>query len=221
MNARLPWRGLVVWLMAGWRQGLLMQQCAAHSWVERLCKVSLLESHLSVTAHLLSASGDRWPLSTPSAAHPLSGPLSAASGQSSAPPRWTLDAASSPLTGAPASALAGAPPAVSTRVRVRPSHHSLILHTKPFRLSPVLQGEGWYSEVTTSAASSCAAHSFFHAAAQRPRSLSGTHPGACAGMGPPRLLPLSTPSPPVGKRILVHSPQVPGPPAPCALVHTI
>ena len=132
MNARLPCQGLVVWLMAGWRQGLLMQQCVAHSWVERLCEVSLLESHLSVTAHLLSASGDRWPPSTPSAAHTLSGPLSAASGQSSAPPRWTLDAASSPLTGAPASALAGAPPAVSTRVRVRPSRHSLILCTKPF-----------------------------------------------------------------------------------------
>ena len=31
-----------------------MQQCAAHSGVEKLCEVSLLESHLSMTAHLPS-----------------------------------------------------------------------------------------------------------------------------------------------------------------------
>ena len=97
---------------------------------------------------LLSASGDRWPPSRPSVAPALAGPLSAASGLSSAPPRWTLDAGSSPLAGAPASAPADAPLAVSTRVRVRPLRYSLILHTKPFRISPGLQGEGRYSEVT-------------------------------------------------------------------------
>lgn len=94
----------------------------------------------------------------PSVAPTLGGPLSAASGQPSAPPRWTLDAGSRPLAGAPASAPADAPPAVSTGVRVRPSRHSLVLRTEPFGISPGLQGAGRCSEVTASPASSLLRH---------------------------------------------------------------
>lgn len=128
----------------------------------------------------------------PSVAPTLAGPLSAASGQSSAPPRWTLDAGSSPLAGAPASAPADAPPVVSTRVRVRLSRYSLILRTKPSRICPGLQGEGRHSEVTASPASSRAAHSFFRAAAQQP------DPSLALLWGPvPELVPaLPAPLPP-------------------------
>lgn len=150
----------------------------------------------------------------PSVAPTLGGPLSAASGQPSAPPRWTLDAGSRPLAGAPASAPADAPPAVSTGGRVRPSHHSLVLRTEPFGISPGLQGAGRCSEVTASPASSLLRHT---ASVPLWHSPGGLRPSRRRPSPPLCLLPLSS----LGKCILVRSPQAPGPRAPCALVHTI